>query len=45
VVSEGLAEGIAVLLLAEHSEDGEDERAAAEFEAEVFEEVVVFCTG
>lgn len=45
LVGEGLAEGVAVLLFAKHGEDGEDQGAAAEFEAKVFEEVVVVGTG
>jgi hypothetical protein len=45
MVGERFAEGVAVLLFAEHGKDSEDERAAAEFEAKVFEEVVVVGTG
>jgi hypothetical protein len=45
LVGEGLAEGVAILLFAKHGEDGEDQRAATKFEAEVFEEVVVVGTG
>src|ERR1700760_4295699 len=36
VIGEGFAQGIAVVLLAELGQDGEDEAAAAELEAEVF---------
>ena len=45
LVGEGLAEGVAVLLFAEHGQDGEDQRATAKFEAEVFKELVVVGTG
>jgi hypothetical protein len=38
VGGEGFAQGVAVVLLAELGEDGEDEAAAAELEAEVLED-------
>jgi hypothetical protein len=38
VIGEGLAQGVAVVLLAELGQDGEDKAAAAEFEAEVFKD-------
>jgi hypothetical protein len=39
LVGEGFAEGVAVVLGAELGEDGDDEAAAAEFEAEGVEEL------
>jgi hypothetical protein len=44
-VGEGFAEGVAVVLGAEHGEYGEDQGATTKLEAEVFEEVVVVDTG
>jgi hypothetical protein len=41
VFRQSLAEGVAVLLGVELGEDGEDQRPAAEFHAEVFEEIVI----
>ena len=45
VIGERFSEGIAVLFGAKHDEDGENERAAAELETEIFEERVVVVTG
>jgi hypothetical protein len=45
VISEGFAEGIAVLFGAKHDEDGEDEGAAAQLETKIFEELVIVVTG